>query len=307
MVFYLICIYFVSKIVLPNLKHLQYLLALHQHRNFNRAAQSCYVSQSTLSSAILKLEEQLNCQLIERDHKAFIFTSEGNKVVELARELLVNAHELVNYAQDQSMKGTVRLGCIHTVAPYLLTQLVSLCQQSLPDLQLYLYENSTENLMQLLADGEIDAAILALPVQSHSFHSKVLGQDTFYLAGERQLVQSSLQHNDFSALPPQSVFLLSQEHCLSEHAVTACQLLDPDVIHPFTASSLATLVQMTALHKGVTFLPEMAVNQGVGKNEGLVIEKLPIHMARDIGMLWRKTSLRHSVYTKVSDLIKSLL
>lgn len=292
---------------LPNLKHLQYLLSLHKHQNFNRAAQACFVSQSTLSSAILKLEMMFNCQLIERDHKAFIFTVDGLKIIELARELLVNAHELVNYAQDKSLSSSIRLGCIHTIAPYLLTDLVKAAQASLPDLTLYLYENSTENLLNLLANGEIDAAILALPLEQHGFHSKVLGKDVFYLAGERSLVNQCLQDKDFSMLPPESVFLLSREHCLTEHAVSACKLIDASRIHPFSASSLATLVQMTALHNGLTFLPKMAIDKGVGVTEGLEIKALSQDMYREIGIVWRKTSLRTNLYEKLGHLISITL
>lgn len=293
--------------LLPNLKHLQYLLALHKHQHFNRAAQACFVSQSTLSSAILKLEELFKCQLLERDHKAFIFTADGLEIVKLARELLVNAHELVNYGQDKSLSSGVRLGCIHTIAPYLLTDLVKASQQSLPDLTLYLYENSTENLLNLLANGEIDAAILALPIEQHGFHSKVLGKDAFYLAGEDSLVKQYLDAEDFSVLPPESVFLLSREHCLTEHAVSACKLMDPSRIHPFHASSLATLVQMTVLHKGITFLPKMAVDKGLGSHEGLSVEVLPQDMYRDIGIVWRKTSLRASLYESLAQLISRIL
>lgn len=297
---------------LPNIKHLQYLVALHQHQNFHRAAEASFISQSTLSSAIIKLEEQLGCQVIERDHKAFVFTPHGEDIVAKARQIIVSTSELMDFSQrnGKPFSGTLRLGSIPTIAPYLLTDLVNACQESLPDLSLFLREDTTENLMIQLANGDIDLALLALPVPSNQFQSKLVGKDAFYIAGEKQLIdQFKLvnQESGYQDLPQQSIFLLSQEHCLTEHAVSACSIADTTRINPFFASSLATLVQMTAFHKGVTFLPEMAVNKGVGQQEGLAIEKMPDNMFREIGLLWRPTSMRQPLYRKVCEIVASLI
>ena len=107
-------------------------------------------------------------------------------------------------------------------------------------------------------------------------------------------------------LPEHSIFLLSEEHCLSDHAVSACHLSDKTRINNFNASSIATLVQMTAFHQGVTFLPEMAVKKGVGKVEGLTIKPFTDKTYREIGMLWRPTSLRRQTYSKLAELLESL-
>jgi len=299
---------------LPNLKHLQYLLALHQHQHFLRAAQACFVSQSTLSSAILKLEEQLGCQLIERDHKAFLFTVQGEEIVSMSRQLLVSASDMVDYAKQQGnpTSGSIRIGCIPTIAPYLLTDLVQTCQEEIPAIALYLHEDTTEKLLQMLSKGEIDTAILALPVSQHQFKTKVLGKDHFYIAGDKDLVekfsqQANGQQLNYHQLPDQSVFLLSQEHCLTDHSVSACQISNQNKINRFSASSIATLVQMTAFHHGITFLPQMAVNKGLGVAEGLTLEPIPSGAYREIGLLWRKTSLRQQTFNQLAELIESLL
>ena len=163
---------------LPNLKHLRYLLALYQEQNFHRAASACFVSQSTLSSAILKLEEQLDCQLIERDNKSFLFTVQGLEVVGKARQLLVSANELVSFAKQQGdeFSGRVRIGCIPTIAPFLLTDFVNVCKKTLPDLEMYLREDTTESLIKMLNNGEIDVLILALPIAPNSFHCRKVGK-----------------------------------------------------------------------------------------------------------------------------------
>jgi LysR family hydrogen peroxide-inducible transcriptional activator len=294
---------------LPNLKHLNYLLALDKHRNFNKAAQASFVSQSTLSSAILKLEDQLSCQLLERDHKSFVFTSHGKQVVLLAKQLLLNANEFVTFAkqQDSQNEGSVRIGCIPTIAPFLLTDLVMLCQQKLPKLGLYLCEDTTENLMGQLEQGEIDCAILAFPMPKHNFSMQILGRDKFYIAGEKNLVNSIINSRNYDSLPKNSIFLLKKEHCLTEHTVSACQLADNSRINHFSASSLATLVQMTAFHHGITFLPQMAVEKGVGKFEGLTIKPIQDNVYRDIGMIWRKASMREQSFLALGELISDLL
>lgn len=294
---------------LPNLKHLHYLLALHQHQHFLRAAQACFVSQSTLSSAILKLEELLGCQLIERDHKAFIFTVQGEEVVKLSRQLLVSANEMVDYAQQQGdpLSGSIRIGCIPTIAPFLLTDVVQKCRQTLPSLSLFLREDTTENLLMMLSKGEIDTAILALPIGQHQYKSKVLGKDIFYVAGDENLINKFKDNLDYQQLPDESVFLMSHEHCLTEHSVSACQIADQSKVNNFSASSIATLVQMTAFHAGITFLPEMAVNKGIGIAEGLAFERLDGAAYREIGMLWRKTSTRQQTFTKLAEILEVII
>ena len=294
---------------LPNLKHLQYLISLYKYQHFNKAAQGCFVSQSTLSSAIVKLEQQLDCHLIERDHKSFMFTPQGENVVKMAKQLLLSANELVDYAKQQGSpdSGSIRIGCIPTIAPFLLTDLIKHCQADLPSIDLFLREDTTENILLMLSQGEIDVAILALPVAPHNFSVEILGKDNFYIAGNKALISNFQKDNDYQKLPEQSVFLLNQEHCLTEHAVSACQLADPSRIHPFSASSLATLVQMTAFHQGITFLPKMAIDKGLGKAENLYIEEMQGSVYREIGMLWRPTSMRISMVSKLANIITHLL
>lgn len=295
--------------ILPNLKHLHYLVVLHQHQHFNKAAAACFISQSTLSSAIVKLEEQFDCQLIERDHKAFIFTPQGETIVTMAQNLINDATDLIQFGQAQGSdeKGSLTIGCIPTIAPYILQELAIKSKEQLSELSLYFVEATTDNLLQQLGQGKIDLAISAMPVKDHQFKSKILGQDPFYIAGDKSLISQFKKSYDYKTLPENSVFLLTQENCLTEHALAACKLAEPSKIHQFSASTLSTLVQMTAFHQGFTFLPEMAVKKGIGERENLVIEKLGDNVYRDIGMLWRSTSMRQKTYFKVGALIEEIL
>lgn len=288
---------------------MRYLIALHQHQHFNHAAKACFVSQSTLSSAIAKLEQQLNCQLIERDNKSFLFTSQGNEFVERSRELLLSAQDLVKFAeqQNQELSGRYNIGCIPSIAPYLLTELVPACQRELPQLRAYFVEDTTENLLAMLKNGELDMAILALPTQHAGLTVKEVGRDKLFAAGHQQVMNEFIKEHDFQSLPAQSVFLLSNEHCLTEHALSACKQLDVAKVNHFSATSLTTLVQMTAYHQGFTILPEMAIKNGVAEAAGLVAYQLPGNAARTIALTWRTTSACHQLYQQFSRLLAKIL
>ncbi|MGP1782588.1 hydrogen peroxide-inducible genes transcriptional activator OxyR, partial [Shewanella frigidimarina] len=174
---------------LPSLKNLFYLVNLHQEQNFNRAAKICHVSQSTLSSGIQNLEEQLGHQLIERDHKSFIFTAIGEEVVMRSRKLLTDVDDLVELVKHQGepMTGEIRLGCIPTIAPFLLSNVVQHCKQAYPDLTLFLKEDTTDRLIDALGKGELDLLLLALPVDTSGFHSMKVGIDPFKMVVHKDL------------------------------------------------------------------------------------------------------------------------
>lgn len=295
---------------LPSLKNLSYLLALHQHQNFNRAAEACHVSQSTLSSGIQNLEEQLGCQLIERDHKSFLFTGMGEQVVTQARTILTSTEELLNFAQSQGkiMEGPLRLGCIPTIAPFLVGDLSKLVQETYPKLQLNIREDTTTNLLQALKNGELDVLILALPIDLQGNQHWVLGRDPFKLVMHESLAEAIKEPVDYGQLPEQSIFLLEKEHCLTGHAVAACQLADSSRINPFTATSLHSLVQMADARLGATFLPQMAIDRGILKGTSLkALQPTGQEASREIGLVYRPTTSRRQTFRKLAESIAGLL
>lgn len=294
---------------LPNLKHLKYLLALSEHQHFHKAAESCFVSQSTLSSAIIKLEQLLDCQLIERDHKSFVFTAHGKAVVKMAERLIHDATDLVEFSMSQGKanKGHVYLGCIPTIAPFLLTDVIGTCAQQFPDIELFIKEQPTDILLAQLANGDIDIAILALPIDHKYraiFKQTIVGKDEFLLAGASELVEQVNVDGHYRNLPDESVFLLSEEHCLTDHALSACRLVEQTKINPFAATSIATLLQMTIHHKGLTFLPEMAINKGVAGNSYLSVSRLKGAPSRDVAMLERPGSLRSATFDLFAQMLR---
>lgn len=295
---------------LPSLKNLFYLVNLHHEQNFNRAAKVCHVSQSTLSSGIQNLEEQLGHQLIERDHKSFIFTAIGEEVVQRSRKLLTDVDDLVELVKHQGepMTGDIRLGCIPTIAPFLLSRVVKHCQKSYPDLTLFLKEDTTERLLDALGKGELDLLLLALPVDTSGYHSMKVGIDPFKLVVHEELADELHEPLDFKSFPDESIFLLQAEHCITGHAITACQLGDSAKVNPFAATSLHTLVQMVNSKLGTTFLPQMAIDSGILNDTELSVMQPPGDAPyRDIGLVWRQTSSRILTFRTLGLAIQNLL
>ncbi|QIZ77517.1 hydrogen peroxide-inducible genes activator [Ferrimonas lipolytica] len=294
---------------LPSLKNLYYLVQLHREQNFNRAAKACHVSQSTLSSGIQNLEEQLGGQLIERDHKSFMFTALGEDVVGRSRHLLAEVQEMTELARSagEPMAGTIRLGCIPTIAPFLLNRVVKETQAQFPEMSLLLREDTTESLISALGSGELDLLLLALPVDTSGFHSMSVGIDPFKLVAHKDqtLDSEDLEYEEF---PDQSIFLLQREHCITGHAISACDLKNSAKINPFAATSLHTLVQMVDSKLGTTFLPQMAIDAGI-LNGTELNEYQPKGTApyREIGLVWRQTSSRLRTFRTLGQMIQGLL
>ncbi len=282
---------------LPKLQQLKYLVSLYDTGHFGQAAKKCFVSQSTLSSAIQALEEQLNSQLIERDHKTFVFTPVGIEVVNKSRAILEQSADLVATASadGDEFHGELHIGVIPTIAPFVLNPVIKQCQNEFPNLSLFLREDTSDNCIELLREGKLDLVILATPYNISEFVEYPICKDHFYhvFHPEKQ------EHN---------LYLLEKEHCLSEHTVKGCKLTESNDIHPFQASSLNTLLAMVAGHKGETYLTKLAVQSGLLNNTGLVAEPMQDTAAyRGLSFIWRKTSHRRVFYSNVSDKLKAVI
>jgi LysR family hydrogen peroxide-inducible transcriptional activator len=293
----------------PNLKHLHYFVTLYQEQHFHRAAQRCNVSQSTLSTAIQNLEEHFGSQLLEREHKTFVFTSLGLDVVERSKIILREAAELVEYAQNAGnwQRGKIRLGVIPTIAPFLFEGMIGAFNRFLPDITLNLQEDTTANLLQQLSDGQLDLLILALPMETPGCKQLVLGRDPFHLVTHKDLATKLPTPLDISTLPKESIFLLQQEHCMTGHAVSACNLQHSEQISSLAASSLYTLVQLANSKLGYTFLPELAINQHIMSNTDLKAFPSEDNAYREIGLVWRSGTTRMQLFRRIAEVLSPLL
>lgn len=293
----------------PNLKHLHYLVTLHQEQHFHRAANRCNVSQSTLSTAIQNLEEHFGSQLLEREHKTFVFTSLGLDVVERSKLILQEAGELVEYAQNAGdwQRGKLKLGVIPTIAPFLFEGLIGAFSSFLPEISLELQEDTTDNLLRQLADGELDLLVLALPMDTPGCKQMILGHDPFHLVAHRDLANELPEPLDLTSLPKKSIFLLQQEHCMTGHAVSACNLQHQDQVSSLAASSLYTLVQLANSKLGYTFLPELALNQKILQSTNLTAMPAEAQAYREIGLVWRSGTTRMRLFRRIAEILAPLL
>jgi LysR family hydrogen peroxide-inducible transcriptional activator len=279
---------------LPTLKQLQYLVALHIHSHFGRAAEACFVTQSTLSSGLAELESLLGVQLVERNRRVVRFSPMGEQVVAKAYDVLREADALANLtrASGEPLVGDLRLGVIPTIAPYLLPRIMPALRARFPRLNLYLREDMSGPACEALARGTLDAVLLALPWDCGRVESVALFEDVFHLVfhpGDRidpppQIAPAAI--NDASLL------LLEDGHCLKDQGLAACGRPELRADPAHRGTSLVTLVQMVAGRLGQTLVPEMAIDAGLIAGTGLVARPLSGRAARTVALAWRTGSPR---------------
>src|SRR5262252_5778631 len=232
---------------LPSLRQLRYLVAVADRLNFRAAAESSFVTQSTLSAGIKELESLLGVELVERDKRSVRLTSAGEAVVAKAREVLAQAQDLVETARGaaEPLSGPFRLGVIPTIAPFLLPALAPKLRGSYPRLKLYLREDLTERLLERLRGAELDAALIALPYDTGELAVRELFRDEFWFVARDDDPLAREKAVAVEQLAPREIVLLEEGHCLREHAIVACgPRRRSDAAPQVEATSLATLVQM---------------------------------------------------------------
>jgi len=292
-----------------NLRDLRYLVAVAEHRHFGRAAEACFVSQPTLSTQLKKLERELGVELVERQPGQAVLTDAGRQVVERAQLILAEVDTIRGIARraKDPESGTVRMGLFPTLGPYLLPHVVPAIHERFPKLELLLVEEKTEVLLHKLRDGQLDVAVLALPVPAEHLHEELLFDEDFLLAVHRDHPLAALPEPvDLGVLDDAPVLLLEEGHCLREQALAVCQLAGAAERSDFRATSLETLRQMVASDVGVTLLPELAVQPPVPASEHVRVRRFrdPVPRRR-IAMFWRPTSSYRDLLPEVAQIIRT--
>ena len=292
---------------LPTIKQLRYLIALSETLSFTKAAEACFVGQSTLSAGLKELEDSLGVQLVERDKHSVSMTPIGRGVVERAQRLIVQADDLVDFVEGSagSMVGVIKLGVIPTIAPFLLPSLLPKVREQYPNLQVVLREDLSANLMDKLNRHELDFALIALPYDTVGFLVKELFDDEFWLvANEADPVFQNKEIQLNNKLTDR-LLLLEEGNCLRDHTLKACkrsQLAKHDGIE---ATSLLTLVQMVESGLGIALLPEMAVKSGLLKQTQLVARPLSSSAPkRKIALVARASTARIEEFNALVKVIK---
>ena len=280
---------------LPSLKQLQYLVALDEQLNFTRAAESCFVTQSTLSAGLKELEDVLGARLVERDRQTVLMTPLGLEIARRARDVLAATRDLAELAActAEPMSGPLRLGIIPTIAPFLLPHSMTLLRDRYPGLRLSLREDLTANLIARLDDGQLDFALIALPYATGNLLVETLFNDPLWIVGRTG--DPEIKAKTVNPIPAltERLLLLEEGHCLREHALQACGNANRQAPGNMEATSLLTLIQMVESGLGIALVPEMAVNSGLTKSPGLVSRPLSKPSpSRTIALVARRSTSR---------------
>ena len=287
----------------PTFQQLFYLVTLADEGHFGRAAERCHVSQPALSSQIRELERRLGSTLVERLPKGMHLTSTGIDVVARARLILSGLDELVDAAESggSAITGSLVVGAIPTVAPYILSDFVTAVRNLHPGASLRFVELRTDELLVALRSGQIDLGICALPVVGRDLIAAHVLDDEFLLAVS---TTSSLAEGSdplpISILGKLNVLLLTEGHCLRDQALAVCSNVRSQTTD-LRATSLHTLVQMVAADVGVTLLPVTAGAVEARIGNGIVLRRFAKPPKRELALVWRASSPRGARYQTLAD------
>ena len=293
---------------LPTLKQLQYLVALKEQGHFGKAAESSFVTQSTLSAGLRELESLIGVTLVERTRRVVRFTPLGLRIAEKAQRILREAEELSEMARaaGKPLAGELRMGVIPTIAPFLLPKILPKLRRDWPDLKLYLREETSQAACETLHRGGVDCVLLALPYGCGDVEAAELFEDRLFVAFPPGMAESQPASVTPAAIDEDRLLLLEDGHCLKDHALAACNRPELRAEAAMLGTSLHTLVQMVDNGLGMTLVPQMAVDAGILQNTGVVARPLTAdHPSRRIALIWRKNSPRGAEFRLLADALRA--
>jgi LysR family hydrogen peroxide-inducible transcriptional activator len=290
-----------------SLRQLRYFASLARHRHFGRAAEDCAVTQPALSMQIKELEREIGADLVERRPGEVALTATGTEVAQRAEHILAAARDLVDFARhSETLAGSLKLGIIPTLAPYLLPRLLPRLQRAYPSLRLDLRETQTAVLTAELVAGDLDCALLALPIEHAEVDTLALFRDRFLLAApaHEPMPRRALKAKD---VDQSRLILLEEGHCLRDQALAFCATKPHDSAAGLGSTSLATVMQMVANGYGVTLVPEIAADVEVRDTRVALKRFAAPEPGRTIGLAWRKTSPRRRDFDALGAAVKAAL
>ena len=287
------------------LKQLRYFEALTLHGHFGRAADVCAISQPALSMQIKELEQTLGTRLFERSARQVRLTQFGEEFLPRAQAILRAVDELDDLARASRAQliGRLRIGVIPTVAPYLLPTLIGQLTQMNASLDIHIRETLTQKLLQELAEGRLDTAIVALPVSEPSLTEVPLFSEDFVLV--RPQADAAKPVPSRESLREMRLLLLEEGHCFRDQALSFCNLQAVSPRELLDGSSLSTLVQMVGAGIGVTLIPEMAVAVETRSASVAIARFGGQQPSRSIGMIWRKTSPLAKQLAQIAEVVRT--
>jgi LysR family transcriptional regulator, hydrogen peroxide-inducible genes activator len=277
------------------LTELRYIVAVARERHFGRAAETCFVSQPTLSVAVKKLEDELGLVLFERGPEVSL-TPSGQKIVEQAQRVLEEASRIreIAAAGRDPLAGPLRLGAIYTIGPYLLPKLIPILRKAAPAMQLLIQENFTHRLAEELKSGEVDVILIALPFEQPGIVTRAVYDEPFLVAVPKGHPWENRKRVTSEELTNESLLLLGEGHCFRDQVLEICHTVRSRERSPLSKTveggSLETIRQMVAGGVGVTVLPATSTTTGGGPADLIRILPFarPVPMRR-VGLAWRRS------------------
>jgi len=286
------------------LKQLRYFEALARDGRFRRAADACAISQPALSMQIKELEEQLGGNLFERSTREVKLTAFGQLFASRVRDILRAVDELGDLARasrDPFLRR-LRIGVIPTIAPYLLPTIINDLNRTFDGIDIQVRETQTAKLVQELAQGELDLAIVALPVSEPSLTEITLFEEEFVLVRRHEDEGKPVPERE--ALREMRLLLLEEGHCFRDQALSFCRIGSMRPREVMEGSSLSTLVQMVSAGIGVTLIPEMAVPVETRSAPVSISRFQTPRPSRTIGMIWRDSTPLVKQLLQISEVIR---
>ncbi|MDX1698602.1 MAG: LysR substrate-binding domain-containing protein [Thiohalobacterales bacterium] len=295
-----------------NLRDLKYVIAVAETRHFGRAAEQCFVSQPTLSGQIRKLEEELGVAIFERTNRSVDITPVGEAIIVHARQMMDEAEaiELLARAQQDPLAGPLRVGVFPTLSPYLMPLILAPLKKQYPQMQLVLHEELTDSLLDRLHDHDIDAALLATPVEG-DLETLPLFDEPFWVAFPREHAFYTRDKITLRDLQDENLLLLAEGHCLTRQAMDVCHIKERQAnseVADLWAASLETLIQMVGAGYGITLVPALAMRGSWTTDSGVVAQPLSIaNASRRISLVFRRSFPRRKAIDAFADIIRDNL
>ncbi|MGY6650339.1 LysR substrate-binding domain-containing protein [Wenyingzhuangia sp. IMCC45574] len=290
---------------------LKYVLAVAEYRNFTTASEHCFVTQPTLSMQIHKLEEELEIQIFNRNKKPIEVTEVGKKIVEQAKTIVNESSRINDIVQQEKgyIGGEFKLGIIPTIMPSLLPLFLKTFNKKYPKVELVIFELTTEEIIQKLKDGHLDAAIAATPLQEDMLKEMPIYYEPFVgllHQGHRLFDEKSLTPDDLSA---DDLLLLEDGHCFKESVLNICSSLSLKETKKFSiqSGSFDTLIKLTKEGLGMTLLPYLNSLDLTKEDQKLIREFQNPYPAREVSLLYHKAGLKLQIINALKDEISNII
>lgn len=295
---------------MPTLSQLEYIVAVDKHRHFGKAAEECHVTQPTLSMQIQKVEEEIGYPLFDRLKKPIVPTSKGQRFISQAKVLLFEHHKLMDLSRQQSSEtsGELRLGVIPTIAPYLLPLFIEAFSKQYPKIQLYVDELKTETIIKMLKEDQIDAGILATPLNENGLTEHPLYYEPFFLYVAKSHPLNSRKRIKESDLSGHDMWLLSDGHCFRQQIVRYCSLKNEEGVFPnvqFEGGNIDTLRNIIRKSQGYTLVPALFVESltEVEKKEYIRPFEHPLP-TREVSLVYRRDQWKSDILNALEETIR---